>query len=105
MKVLSLGHVAGAGWFSPTQMDSFYLVNYLRGPVYLFIHLFAFINVASFWHKTFFFFKKKRFKDTEIKGTSMKCFEYLNLIGNVSSDSFAAAATMDNMKKCRYQFR
>lgn len=23
MKVLSLGHVAGAGWFSPTQMDSF----------------------------------------------------------------------------------
>lgn len=60
MKVLSLGHVAGAGWFSPTQMDSFYLVNYLRGPVYLFIHLFAFINVASFWHKTFFFFQKKK---------------------------------------------
>lgn len=64
MKVLSLGHAAGAGWFSPTQMDSFYLVNYLRGPVYLFIHLFAFINVASFWHKTFFFFKKK--KDSRI---------------------------------------
>jgi hypothetical protein len=68
-----------------------YLASYLRGPEYLFIHLFAFIPLTSFWHKTVFIKKnKKPFKDIEIKIIEMKCLEYLNLITNAFPGAFGS---------------